>query len=189
MQKFRINDYKKMLWKNGQGVTFEIFRDNGENLDDFGYRISMADVASNGAFSHFSGRERILTILTGDGIVLNVDNQQKFTLKPQQVFSFSGDSDVYSTLINGAIRDLNVIFDPTLFTAHLTWLHGDDSLTTQADTVFIVANSDNTQLLLNDKPFELCQFDSVKIDNQTAHISLKSGSVAVIELFVTTFVA
>lgn len=183
MQKFSINDYKKMPWKNGQGVTYEIFRDKGENLDDFGYRISMADVASDGAFSHFLGRERILTILTGDGIVLNIDKQQKITLQPQQVFSFSGDSDVYSTLINGAIRDLNVIFDPNLFTAHLTWLNGDDSLTTQADTVFIVANSDNTQCLMNNEIIALGQFGSVKIPNtKTMKIHLKEGMMIVVEI-------
>lgn len=183
MQKLTLTDYQKMPWKNGQGVTYEIYRDKGETLEDFGYRISMADVASDGAFSHFLGRERILTVLNGDGIVLTVNQQEKITLKPQQIFNFSGESEVYSELINRAIRDLNVIFDPKFFTAKLSWLNQNNHLTTQADTVFILANADNTQVFINDKTFELNQFDSVKIDHQTANVVIKNGCVAVIEIF------
>lgn len=182
MQKFTLTDYQKMPWKNGQGVTYEIYRDKGETLEDFGYRISMADVASDGAFSHFLGRERILTVLNGDGIALTVNQQEKITLKPQQIFNFSGESEVYSELIYRAIRDLNVIFDPKFITAKLTWLNQNNHLTTQADTVFMMANSDNTQVLINDQSVELNQFDSVKIDNQTANLMLKNGKVAVIEI-------
>lgn len=182
MEKFTLTDYKKMPWKNGQGLTYEIARDKGENLDDFGYRISMADVASDGAFSQFLGRERILTVLTGNGIILTINQTEKVTLKPNQVFNFSGELAIYSELINGAIRDLNVIFDPKLFTAKLSWLNENDSLITQADTIFILANADNTQVLINEILCELSQFDSIKLENQIAKILLKNGCVAVIEL-------
>ena len=45
--------YRKMPWKNGLGSTLEVARSHGEGLDDFDWRISIADVKNEGSFSYF----------------------------------------------------------------------------------------------------------------------------------------
>ena len=53
-------------WKNGGGVTREIaVFPEGAGLEDFHWRISMAEVSKAGPFSRFDGIDRHLTVLSG----------------------------------------------------------------------------------------------------------------------------
>jgi environmental stress-induced protein Ves len=53
-------------WKNGGGVTREIaVFPAGTGVDDFLWRVSMAEVTEPGPFSRFDGIDRHLTILSG----------------------------------------------------------------------------------------------------------------------------
>jgi environmental stress-induced protein Ves len=53
-------------WKNGGGVTREIaVFPEGAGIDDFQWRISMAEVTESGPFSRFDGIDRHLTVLSG----------------------------------------------------------------------------------------------------------------------------
>ena len=71
MRILRAENYRRMKWKNGGGETAEIalFPD-GAGLGIFDWRISMARVESGGPFSTFPGVDRTLSILEGEGIVL-----------------------------------------------------------------------------------------------------------------------
>src|SRR5476649_1425413 len=109
---WRATDYIRMPWKNGGGSTEEITRDAGTGLDGFGWRLSIADIAESGGFSTFAGYQRIITVLQGAGMVLNVDGQDTPSLLPTDPFAFSGDSQVSCTLIDGPIRDFNLIYSP-----------------------------------------------------------------------------
>ncbi len=63
-----------MPWKNGGGETVEIaVFPEGAGFKDFGWRISLASVASDGPFSAFPGIDRTLTVIDGVGIDLVVD--------------------------------------------------------------------------------------------------------------------
>ena len=69
MQILRAANYKVMPWKNGLGSTTEIaiFPANAK-LDDFDWRVSMAQVTSDGPFSSFPGIDRTLLVIDGAGI-------------------------------------------------------------------------------------------------------------------------
>ncbi|MDN6651963.1 MAG: HutD family protein, partial [Enterobacterales bacterium] len=64
-QIIRWADYQAMPWKNGQGVTQEIMRVDSPSGRDFRWRLSMAEVSSDGDFSSYTGYQRILSILEG----------------------------------------------------------------------------------------------------------------------------
>jgi uncharacterized protein len=61
-------DYTRQPWKNGRGVTVEMWRveRDGQLLA----RISRASVVEDGPFSLFPGIERNLTVLSGPGFRL-----------------------------------------------------------------------------------------------------------------------
>ncbi|MDP4034531.1 MAG: HutD family protein [Pseudorhodobacter sp.] len=62
-------DYTAMPWANGRGTTTELIRVNhadGRLL----WRLSMAAVVDDGAFSVFPGVERNLTVISGPGFDL-----------------------------------------------------------------------------------------------------------------------
>lgn len=165
MQKLTLTDYKKMPWKNGQGVTFEIARDQGDTLDDFGYRISMADVASDGAFSLFKNKARLLSVIDGAGIHLTIDKDDEMTVKTFDVIVFDGSSDVDSTLLDGAIRDLNVIYDPQLFDANLQWLARPQTVNSRADKLWVLGLENDTTISLADQMLMLQRFESAMMAN------------------------
>jgi environmental stress-induced protein Ves len=100
-----------MPWKNGGGVTTEIaVFPAGAGLDDFEWRLSMANVASDGPFSSFAGVDRTLAVLEGEGIVLAVEGRPAVALtRSSPPFAFAADRPSSARLIAGPIVDLNVM--------------------------------------------------------------------------------
>ncbi|WP_250514820.1 HutD family protein [Caballeronia sp. INDeC2] len=98
-------------WKNGGGVTREIAAGPlGASLDAFAWRLSMADVASDGAFSRFAGVDRVLVLLDGAGMRLEQADGRVHTLDaPLAIARFAGETPIHATLINGPTRDFNVM--------------------------------------------------------------------------------
>ncbi|QKD04397.1 HutD/Ves family protein [Mesorhizobium loti] len=111
MRILRAADYRVMPWKNGGGTTTEIaVSPDGAGLDDFDWRVSMARVEGSGPFSSFAGIDRTLSVLEGEGIVLDVAGQPSARLTPASApFAFPADLPTSAALIVGPITDLNVM--------------------------------------------------------------------------------
>ena len=103
----RLADLPRQRWKNNGGWTHEIARGGGE---DWLWRVSVADVESDGAFSLFPGMLRELLILSGEGVALQFENGQTIALTPEQPrLRFDGDQPIYSRLLDGAVRDVDAL--------------------------------------------------------------------------------
>ncbi len=103
-------DFKVVPWKNGQGYTTELYISHKFENFPFSWRISMAKVTQNGPFSDFSGYDRILVMMQGNGIILQHDSLKENKLSKRfDIAYFSGDSKTSATLIDGEIQDFNVI--------------------------------------------------------------------------------
>lgn len=124
-QVLRSADQRLMPWKNGLGLTREIFREPLDDAEAFVWRASIAEVAANSSFSSFPGLTRIINTLEGEGMRLKVDGLWAGPLLKYDPFVFSGDSAVESELLGGPIRDFNLIYDPRLCSARLQWLDLD----------------------------------------------------------------
>ena len=112
LHKFDLQTLPAMAWKNGGGVTREIVREPaGTSLDDFDWRVSVADIAAAGPFSRFVGIDRHLLLLEGDGVNLTSEEADLDVnlLANGTVLAFSGDVDMSSQLLGGAVRDFNVM--------------------------------------------------------------------------------
>lgn len=102
--------FKQILWKNGQGVTSELAISEGTSLADFTWRISIAQVDKDGPFSDFSGLQRTLVLLDGQGIELCHDGSTRVRLvRPLDFAEFDGGNRTVGTLISGPITDFNVM--------------------------------------------------------------------------------
>ena len=125
MRIIRPEDFLTQPWKNGGGITHEIARaeDQGALL----WRLSIAEVATDGPFSAFPGLSRILTVIDGAGIHLDTPDSRLDAL-PLAPLGFSGDLPVTSRLIAGPIRDFNVIFDGAKLGASVTLITGPRAL-------------------------------------------------------------
>jgi environmental stress-induced protein Ves len=111
MRVIRAADCRRMPWKNGGGGTVEIaISPEGAGLDDFDWRLSMARVETDGPFSLFTGVDRTLAILKGEGLVLAVGTQKPVRLTDRSPpFPFPADEEISSSLIAGPITDLNMM--------------------------------------------------------------------------------
>ncbi|AWC24585.1 Various environmental stresses-induced protein [Aminobacter sp. MSH1] len=110
MRIIRHADCRSMPWKNGGGVTTEIMAwPPAAGLDDFDWRISMAQVASGGPFSVFAGIDRTLTVLAGS-MELAAGDAAPVALSPRsEPYIFPGDVSTEAKFIDGPVLDFNVM--------------------------------------------------------------------------------
>lgn len=98
-------------WKNGGGITRELAcYPAGASMQDFIWRISIADVGQSGPFSRFPGIDRIITLLDGDGMQLQfadaTHHDLTATLTP---YAFRGEDQLHAHLIDKPSRDFNLM--------------------------------------------------------------------------------
>lgn len=164
MQILRAKDYRRMPWKNGKGETVEItVFPASASVADFGWRISMAPVVSDGAFSSFEEIDRTLSILTGEGMQLSVAGMGNVVLgSASEPFSFPGDAATDAVLTQGPITDLNVMTRRGRFSHRVKRVAaGEISLSGDAEVTMIV--------MTGEASFEgtaLGPLDAVLIDRQ-----------------------
>ena len=122
------SEYLTMPWKNGGGVTTEICV--SPPTGDFDWRVSIATVNADGPFSTFTGYERHIMTLSGEGMVLDIEGRGRFNLEPLRPFSFSGDAQVHGSLLQGAVLDFNLMVrrDFGSGTLRVTQCQGGDRL-------------------------------------------------------------
>jgi len=112
MKILRQEDYKVMPWKNGGGITTEIWVEplgSGLSGAPFDWRVSIADVASDGPFSKFVGYDRNIMLLEGAGMRLETDAKGAIDLVLHRPQAFSGDWAVTGKLTDGPVRDFNLM--------------------------------------------------------------------------------
>lgn len=106
-------------WKNGKGITTELAISEGGTLDSFDWRLSIATVSENGEFSDFSGIERNLFLIAGNGIELHHDlngiGKTDRLINLLEYSSFYGASKTTGSLVDGEIFDLNLMTKEGLF--------------------------------------------------------------------------
>jgi environmental stress-induced protein Ves len=108
-QVLRAADYRRMRWKNGGGWTTELAARAGDG-GDFDWRISIAEIESDGAFSNFPGCDRYIALLDGPGMELQFDVAEPVRLDQRLRFvRFAGEAKAFGRLLGGAVRDFNVI--------------------------------------------------------------------------------
>jgi uncharacterized protein len=112
VHRFSVTKLPAMPWKNGGGVTREIACvPAGAALEDFDWRVSIAQIGASGPFSAFPGVDRVITLLDGAGVHLRsrdgaIEHRLDTPLAP---FAFSGEAAVDAELLAGECHDLNVM--------------------------------------------------------------------------------
>jgi environmental stress-induced protein Ves len=168
-------DFKQVPWKNGKGVTTELAINDGGTLTDFIWRLSIASVVENGVFSNFSGYQRNLVLIEGQGIMLCHDNNHTDKLSKHLDFAtFDGGSETVGTLPDQAIKDFNIITkDEQCLTKVSTFIeHTAVTLAQGLYFVFSLAGDVEVVQTDNQKTLSLTKGDLLQIaDEQNIEIS------------------
>jgi uncharacterized protein len=120
MRLLRAADRIATPWKNGGGVTTEIAAfPPGSTLENFGWRVSIAEVRSGGPFSVFPGIDRQLAVLAGR-LRLEIAGRAPAEITAvSPPTAFAGDVATSGTPLDGPVLDLNVMTRRGRFAARM----------------------------------------------------------------------
>lgn len=105
----RAVDYRRVRWKNGGGWTTELAASPAGSAA-FDWRVSIAEIDSDGAFSTFPGCDRHIALLDGVGMRIDFDDGEPLLLERRLRFRrFAGERVAFGRLVAGPVRDFNVI--------------------------------------------------------------------------------
>ncbi|ATO34022.1 Protein Ves [Dickeya dianthicola] len=129
MHIFSLETLPVSRWKNGGGETREICRIPSDEPDgDFAWRASIATIERDGDFSCFPGVDRVIALLSGDGVDLCGDGwRHRLTL--HQPFAFAGEQAISARLCGGVSLDFNIMVDRRCCRAEVTVVSGTTSWT------------------------------------------------------------
>lgn len=103
------NEYRRERWRNQLGWTREICK--APDRDDWDWRLSIAEIERDAAFSAFPGIDRELVLLSGNGLRLRFDDGQLHELQPpHDKLRFAGERGVTGELIDGPTHDFNLMW-------------------------------------------------------------------------------
>lgn len=176
----KLHDYQKIPWKNGLGFTYEIARSPIDQAIDFDWRISMADVETDSEFSFFVGKQRIISVLTGMGMLLRLKQhhcleQKEVNVKCRTQFAFDGEQPVSCELLNGPIRDLNLIYVKDQVRPRVQWLTDCEpqAILTSAKEVLIFNLAENVVIQIEQNNYLLAPFESLRITHFDSILSIQ----------------
>lgn len=133
------NEYRRVRWKNGLGWTREIVRE--PEADAWDWRLSIAEIERDAAFSAFPGIDRELVLLRGNGLRLRFDDGEVRELHPpHQRLRFAGERALVGELLDGPTHDFNLMWRRDALAAELQHrpLVGPMLFFTEPDTTWAI---------------------------------------------------
>lgn len=105
----RADEHVRHPWRNGGGMTAEVaaWPPDADAGSDFAWRVSFADVAGSGDFSVFPGVDRVITLIDGPPMMLELPGGTT-ELRPFAPYAFDGEVPVRCS-VTAPTRDLNVM--------------------------------------------------------------------------------
>jgi environmental stress-induced protein Ves len=125
-------------WKNGRGVTTELYSDAASPAAAWSWRVSIADVPEAGPFSTFPGVDRYILRLVGEGMRVKVNGQWNVVPGQADAFAFPGEAAVTGEPMGAGVRDVNLMVERARWLGRL-WTVGEGArLTLLPDSQFLL---------------------------------------------------
>lgn len=132
----RLSEAPASPWRNGGGVTRELAV--GPAGEDWAWRISVADVSTDGPFSSFPGVQRWFAVVRGAGVRLAVDGQVHEVVAASAPLEFDGAAQVNAWLLCGPTQDLNLMVRRARAEGRMTRVAGTHRFRLVADGMLAV---------------------------------------------------
>ena len=178
----RNQDLVRVPWKNGGGTTAEVASfPEKSTRDSFGWRFSVADVASDGPFSIFPEIDRTLVVVEGAGIEIDVAGQSRRLDAVSPLLSFPGDAPTQARLLSGPIRDLNVMTRRGRFGHRTAFVQaGDISPSGDSRAAFLFALDAALGLSVGSAKYVLQPLDALVLDPNDDKVVLSGPGRAIL---------
>lgn len=176
LQLISPNQWQTQTWKNGGGITHQLARfDDNAGMR---WRVSIAEVASDGPFSRFEQTDRIIMLLEGKGFCLHGAEDKTVVLdKALEPFRFAGETAIECTLINGPVRDFNLMTRRSDIKASLQVLSVTEPLSLQlAKESMLYLASGQLQLSFAGQSYQLEAGQSLLCTDEAGALQIKASA-------------
>jgi hypothetical protein len=171
--------WQTQRWQNGGGITHQLCRQDDAN--GMLWRLSIAEVASDGPFSRFDNIDRIIMLLSGGGFSLHgVGANPQLLDTPLMPFAFAGETAIHCSLINGAVRDFNLMTRRGAVQADLQVLtigRTQHTLPLSSQTLLYVV-SGSVDVMFGTQQFTLAVQHTLNLNNENGTVQLSSNDGA-----------
>jgi len=134
-----VADIPATPWRNQAGMTRELASFPAQSsLDDFIWRVSIADISAPSAFSQFPGVDRCISLLSGSGFRILLEDGRQLDLDDAGgVHPFAGELAASVVGFSGPSRDFNLMLRRDAVQGELLSHQGVDHLALSADSVLL----------------------------------------------------
>ena len=166
MHLLRRDSYRRMPWRNGQGLTEEILAmPEAAGIDSFDWRLSIAHVGADGPFSLFPGIERTIAFLDGAGLVLDLPEGRSVRLEAGgEPFAFPGEWEISGRNVAGPTVDLNIMTRRGRCRHAMRRLRLEKDTAFEAPTQGIAIFNGTTSIATDWGNVEIGRFDALMLD-------------------------
>jgi environmental stress-induced protein Ves len=102
-----LHDVPLTPWRNGKGSTRELVA--FPVRDKWHWRMSVADIETDGPFSQFEGVKRWFAVLSGAGVRLSTGGTEHLLTPASAPLAFDGGAETDCRLVAGPTRDFNLM--------------------------------------------------------------------------------
>lgn len=187
MQIIRRQSFCAVPWKNGGGITHEAIRVPATG-HEFLWRVSLAQIGSSGPFSDFTGYQRMMVLLQGNGLTLEFADGAKRELQNcGDWVEFDGAQGVECRLRDGPCVDLNLIVAKSLTArAHIDRSHGSSGAAAAPGEILLIFSIEAPLSVQADaaepvrlEPWDLAVLEggSVRLDRMPPATDCAAGAV------------
>lgn len=161
--------FRRTPWKNGGGVTIDIadeYRPGSEPGSWTGmvWRFGRTTIGTPGPFSDLGGYDRILTVVTGRGLVLHAPDGAALDIRePFRPTAFPGERVLRSELDSGPVEVVNLMGDRAAVVIGVDVLQGSGTLEISADDVVLYAPSTEAVVVIGNETLTLPAGDAMQL--------------------------
>lgn len=174
--------YRQTPWKNGGGVTVDVADVYAPGVEPGSWsgmlwRFGHTRIVAPGPFSDLAGYDRILTVIGGRGLVLEIAGGAVLDVRePFRPVRFRGEDRIVSRLEAGPVAVLNLLADRRLYEIDVAILTGSATRPLAAQINIAYALEDSVLTL--GEGHSLRADEALRIDGAGQTLKLTSGRIA-----------
>jgi uncharacterized protein len=173
--------YRRTPWKNGGGITIDIADAYAPGAQPGGWsgmlwRLGRTQIVEPGPFSDLTGYDRILTVIGGRGLVLEIAGGEALDVRePFRPVRFTGEDRITSRLEAGPVAVFNLMSDRQ-HAIDVTIMSGQGTRKLGA-AINIVYAIEDSNVVLRGQAFVLKADEALRSD-EAGQLAVRSGRVA-----------
>lgn len=183
IRKINREDHSVMPWKNGGGTTREVATGGGAG-GEWGWRVSIATVERDGAYSEYPGVDRTTTVVVGNGSDLFHPDGSTIALNPLKPTLIPSDVALWGILRDDPILNFNVMTRQGAYMARVSVHDGSEtrSYTIEDEELLVHMLAGSSLLSASDGKAVSCGEDEtlLRSGKGTATLQIDNGARAVV---------